>query len=325
MTRRRTTQEFIIEAQHVHDNKYGYDEVNYINSHTKVTINCPEHGIFEQRPNDHLRGRIGCSKCIKKRRELLGLQNRSSLEVFIKRATELHGDRYDYSHVNYITASTTVSIGCQRHGEFCMTPNAHLRPRGCPKCGNLERARNERINAARRSINHSRSFHNEKYNYDNVDVTVGVSVPVSIVCPRHGEFYQTLNTHKRYGCNKCASEDRFAGQFSLRSIRERFPNAFGTFYCLRCTIGDERFLKFGITTKSVEERYIKTPVFDYEVSVELGTTLLYARELEIYIRNNYSQFRYFPSINFPGYTECYNPTIVTNLSNDSHFSSIIFR
>ncbi len=46
----------------VHSNFYDYSKTAYINKRTKVTIICPEHGEFQQLPNDHWRGR-GCPKC----------------------------------------------------------------------------------------------------------------------------------------------------------------------------------------------------------------------------------------------------------------------
>ena len=49
----------------VHGNKYDYSKIDYINSKTKVKIICPKHGIFAQRPNDHILGE-GCPKCVNK-------------------------------------------------------------------------------------------------------------------------------------------------------------------------------------------------------------------------------------------------------------------
>ena len=63
--KRLTTEQFIKRAKLVHGNKYDYALVEYKNTATKVKIICPVHGIFEQRPNDHLNGK-GCSKCSKK-------------------------------------------------------------------------------------------------------------------------------------------------------------------------------------------------------------------------------------------------------------------
>lgn len=57
-------EEFIKKANNIHGFKYGYSNINYINATTKVKIFCPEHGMFEQRPNDHISG-CGCPICTK--------------------------------------------------------------------------------------------------------------------------------------------------------------------------------------------------------------------------------------------------------------------
>jgi len=54
--------EFIKKAEDVHNNHYDYSKVKYVNNKTPVTIICPVHGEFEQRPNDHLSGK-GCGNC----------------------------------------------------------------------------------------------------------------------------------------------------------------------------------------------------------------------------------------------------------------------
>lgn len=59
---RKTTEQFIKEAQLIHDNKYNYDKTDYTKNQIKVVITCPEHGDFEQRPLSHLQG-CGCPNC----------------------------------------------------------------------------------------------------------------------------------------------------------------------------------------------------------------------------------------------------------------------
>lgn len=56
------TQEFIEKANIVHNYKFNYDDVDYVNSVTKVIIRCPEHDAFLQTPSSHLNG-IGCKLC----------------------------------------------------------------------------------------------------------------------------------------------------------------------------------------------------------------------------------------------------------------------
>jgi phage FluMu protein Com len=58
---RKDTEQFVKEANKIHG-KYDYSLVEYENTHTKVKIICPIHGVFKQTPNVHLLGH-GCPKC----------------------------------------------------------------------------------------------------------------------------------------------------------------------------------------------------------------------------------------------------------------------
>ena len=58
-------------------------------------------------------------------------------EEFIKKAREVHGDKYDYSKVEYVDSKTKVCIICPEHGEFWQKPCNHLFDNGCPKCGRI--------------------------------------------------------------------------------------------------------------------------------------------------------------------------------------------
>jgi len=125
--RKFTTNEFVKKSEQIHGDKYNYSLVNYINSRIKVEILCPIHGVFEQIPNNHLRG-SGCKQCDVDSRKI-------NIFGFIKRARELHGDKYDYSLVNYINSSEKIKIICPIHGIFKQTPNNHTSQRqGCPIC-----------------------------------------------------------------------------------------------------------------------------------------------------------------------------------------------
>ena len=132
MSERKTKEEFIKEAKAIHGDKYDYSKVKYINAATKVCIICPIHGEFWQLPQSHLNG-FGCKKCsgIKKGNKMI-----LSTEEFIKRAKKAHGDKYDYSEVEYIGTYKKVCIICHKHGKFWQTPRSHLSGHGCPNCQN---------------------------------------------------------------------------------------------------------------------------------------------------------------------------------------------
>ena len=137
-----TQSEFIKRSANIHEGKYDYSLVEYIGQFNPVTIICPEHSEFQQAPASHQHGK-GCQKCA---RELVGKKNAvtytKDTEFFITKARDSHGDRYDYSKVEYSNMKTAVTIICPTHGEFSQNPHTHtVIKSGCPKCASAGRSR----------------------------------------------------------------------------------------------------------------------------------------------------------------------------------------
>lgn len=197
--RRLTTEEFITKAKIVHNNFYDYSKIVYRKGREKVCIICPIHGEFWQFSNNHLNG-ARCPKC--------GLNSRISkrtktLNDFIEQSKSIHGDKYDYSKVEYVNSHTKVCIICPEHGEFWQSPNNHLSGQGCPKCA-LEISRAMPLEEF---IEKARKVHGDKYNYNEV-VYLGNKSKVQIICPIHGIFTQTPNGHlDGCGCPTCGKEN----------------------------------------------------------------------------------------------------------------------
>ena len=122
---------FIQRAKEIHGDKYDYSKSIYQKSIIPVEIVCPIHGSFYMRPHNHLKGQ-GCPLCANKEK---GAYRKNNTENFIKRATEKHNGKYDYSKVEYVNNHTKVCIICPEHGEFWQKPNDHLRGIGCFQCG----------------------------------------------------------------------------------------------------------------------------------------------------------------------------------------------
>lgn len=135
MPKRLTKENFIERAKKIHNDKYDYSKVEYVNNSTKVCIICPEHGEFWQTPDSHLRGR-GCPICRwKKAKNSIRKKQGLTREDFIEKAELIHGKKYDYSQVVYENTETNVCIFCPEHGEFWQRPHHHLHGSGCPICG----------------------------------------------------------------------------------------------------------------------------------------------------------------------------------------------
>ena len=129
------SQYFTDKASKVHEGKYTYDHVDYVNSKTQVLVTCPEHGDFLQRPSDHLQGK-GCNACAINYR---GRKIADTTSSFTAKAAKTHSGAYIYSEVVYIASNQKVTIICKTHGSFFQTPNDHLRGAGCPFCAEVRR------------------------------------------------------------------------------------------------------------------------------------------------------------------------------------------
>ena len=142
MSRRKTTEQFIAEGKMIHGDKYDYSKVVYVGNKEKVTIICPIHGEFRQKPIEHLRS-CGCTKCAK---ENAKRSRGCGKDIFIEKAKSIHGDKYDYSKVNYINSYTQVIIVCPFHGEFTKLPKNHIvEKQGCPTCSMEQKGTRDRL------------------------------------------------------------------------------------------------------------------------------------------------------------------------------------
>ena len=78
---------------------------------------------------------------------------------FIKKARDVHKNKYDYSLSNYNHTHKKIKIICPDHGTFEQTPSSHLNGSGCPKCYGNKNLTTEEF------INKSNLIHNNKYDY----------------------------------------------------------------------------------------------------------------------------------------------------------------
>lgn len=135
----RTREDFIQKAKEIHGDEYDYSKVNYVDSKTKVCIICPEHGEFWQIPSSHLAG-SKCPMC----NSLYSAKHKLTTEEFIERSKKIHGNKYDYSKVDYKRSHAKVCIVCPEHGEFWQRAHQHLKGSGCPVCSQSEHELNVR-------------------------------------------------------------------------------------------------------------------------------------------------------------------------------------
>ena len=237
--RKHSAESFIEKVRAVHGDRYDYSQAEYEGAHTPVTIICPDHGLFMQSPSNHFAGK-GCPECGKL---AASEARRKTTEQFIAKANAIHGNRYDYSLVEYLSAMEKVTIICPEHGPFEQTPNGHVEGKGCYECGIIASSDAKR-STIEQFIAKARMVHGELYDYSLAEYVTS-SKKVKIICPDHGLFLQTPNDHivQRSGCPNCAQTG-----FS--------PSKTGLLYYLAITTDDgDTLYKIGITNLSIEERF----------------------------------------------------------------------
>ena len=207
---RMTHNDFVNRCDKIHNQKYNYSLVNYIDNDTKVRIICPIHGEFEQTPQSHLSG-SECNKCSHDKL-------RKSQLVFINKASLVHTQKYNYSLVEYKNNKTKIKIICPIHGEFEQTPQSHLNGCGCNKCGNSIKSKDF-------FISESLKVHGDYYDYSEVEF-IDTNTKVKIICPIHGEFLQRAGHHYRgSGCLICneSKGERIIRQYLIDKNIEFVP------------------------------------------------------------------------------------------------------
>ena len=208
--------DFIEKASIKFNNKYDYSCITKLDSTSKLKIYCPEHDIFFFQTKDkHLliKG-YPCEEC-----ERLRKQNKV-IQDFIS----IHGNKYDYSNVYYISKKDHVDVYCPKHDFlFPITPEKHIhRKQGCKYCG-AESQSQKQMFSLDELIKQFRRIHGDKYNYDHV-IYKGIHEPINIICPIHGKFPQSPNSHKRgNGCPDCGTESL---KDTLDTVISKLPEEF---------------------------------------------------------------------------------------------------
>jgi len=123
-----------------------------------------------------------------------------TIRAFIKKATEKHGDKFDYSLIKEknILTKTKLNIKCNTCKRvFHPWAKNHLNGSGCPSCSHVKYDKQIFINKAK-------NFHKEKYDYSLVEFKT-INNKIKIICKIHGVFEQRASDHLCHGCKYCSS------------------------------------------------------------------------------------------------------------------------
>jgi very-short-patch-repair endonuclease len=287
-----TLDEFIGKANEIHDNKYDYSKVIYINSLTDVSIICKIHGEFKQRPGNHMSG-TGCERCgIKERSE----NQRKTNEEFIIEAKKVHGDTYDYSKTNYVSGHQHIIIICKIHGEFTQDPFNHLSGTGCKRCTG--------VYCLEDFIKEAKKIHGDLYDY-SLSVYDKSRKAVKIICKDCGVFNQSPNSHLQgAGCSMCLNKTEAKLYKWLKDIYQNTVKEYRAEWCINPKTG--RFLRYDFMIPSImtiieldggqhfkqvrnwdtPETAIKKDVFKMQKAKEKGYKIIRILQQDVYKNND---------------------------------------
>lgn len=214
----------------VHGDKYDYSNMNYINVNTPITICCPVHGEFTQKPIDHYKGK-GCNKCA--RVKMWNTRGRRTTAEWIRLFNEKHNNKYDYSlNKDIRTGQTEIEIICKQGHHFSQKATRHLRGDGCPYCANSIRHTKEQF------VERANKKFNSKFKY--IGSYINNHTNMLMECPEHGLFEMTPRRHlvSPYGCPECSNIGKgLKKRISIEDVKKRLYKIFGD----RITLKEETY------------------------------------------------------------------------------------
>lgn len=231
---------------------------------------------------------------------------RKTTASFIEECEKKHGNFYNYSNVVYTGCYDLVSIVCPIHGEFKQKASEHLFGKGCNKCGNLK----TRLSNTEEFIVKAKMKHYDFYQYNKVNYK-GAKEFITITCPIHGDFEQRPNYHlSGNGCTKCYKENNGFGK--TKFIHSCRNSGLGRLYVIKCYNEKEEFIKIGITSQTIFERFKRFDRFpySYEIIYQKEGESEFIYNLEKHYHRTFRDYRYQPKILFKGSSECFSKKLI---------------
>lgn len=303
MDRVRDTESFIKKANTVHSYRFTYEKTEYVKSSVKVIITCPIHGDFEQTPNNHLSGLVGCKECVSSTKQKPNLPS-----YWIKRAIAVHGDSYSYSEFKPSGAFNKTTVVCNKTGQpFKISPDGHINgKKGCPCCKSSRIS--DRLSV---SIEDAQKRLDEIFNgkFKILKDYKNYSTKCSVICEDHGVFSTVISSliGLRYGCPSCAKENKRSGFYYdgiLNRTYYRQSKERNNLYIM--SFGDGIY-KIGLA-KNVQARCtnISKEYKDCQVVSEFPTNTIAAFMVEEHLHELFNSKRFKCDTNFAGSTELFS-------------------
>ena len=209
---------------------YSFEKTIITGYKNPITVTCKIHGDFITTPKALIEGH-GCKKC--------GFLNRNAshtytLEDWINKFKEAHGNKYDYSKVSIedIKEKGKCIIICPIHGEFWQNPIKHLGGQGCSKCAKENQGERQQIILGKKHGYTTRQLKlylsekfGKKYDFSKIKSKTANNF-ITIICPIHGEFKITAAEAKYQDilCPECRKKDFILKTDLLSILQTKWNN-----------------------------------------------------------------------------------------------------
>ena len=251
------------------------------------------------------------------------MSKKLTTEEFIERAKAVHGDKYDYSLVEYKANHDKVKIICKNCGKvFEQTPSKHIRGQGCPNRCYIDYKKLNFI----QFVNKMNKIHNYKYTYDenSFDERLNNNYKIKIHCKNcNKDFYQDLGHHSSgEGCPYCMhtrSKITRKKIYGDENYNNR-PKMLNT--CLK------RYGKYYVQTEEFKEKYKQTCLEKYKKEFVTQTknhkekvfnsrkkhgtinTSKYEKEIKVFLLKKFPNAKYqYKSELYPFHCDFYIPEL----------------
>lgn len=178
------------------------------------------------------------------------MRNPITIKEFIIKATLIHLNKYTYNKLFLKNKRYWCELKCNTCGNiFEQRTDSHLTGNGCPNCRNKYFSEIKTI-SQEEIIKRFMEIHNNNYDYSKT-ITNGIHNKVCIICPMHGEFWQTPNNHlKGHGCPICRHINQAISiTLDQEEVLKRFIDIHGDRY------GYDDFIYKGFHEKGLIECY----------------------------------------------------------------------
>lgn len=308
---------FIERAAKKHNNFYSYELAEYNGSHGLVKIICPNHGVFEQRAYAHLNG-ARCIECFNEGDTHSGNKHRKPISLLLYQFKETHGDRFDYSMVEYKSTNIKIKIRCIKHEKiFEQTPKMHLSGSiGCQLCVAEDLSLKYKKESFNKFVNKAIDKYGDYYTYEFDDFIHRYNITFN--CKLHGQFSCTHRLFlKSQGCPTCHPRQYVDTTSYTKSNYIKLCKDTGSnLYLMRLSNENELFYKIGISNNLT--RRAKDIAGDY--TVELVHSIFSADPGKVWTNERklhkiFKEKSYSPLIKFKGENECFTFDTVNECIN----------